>query len=373
MTLLNKLKQKEKDLITLISNKAKNQGVRAFVVGGVVRDLILNKEIKDIDFLIEGSAIDFVKKAGFEIKSIHESFDTAKILINNEEIDVASTRSENYPKSGCLPVVDKVGIKIEEDLKRRDFTINSIAINIINNEIIDPFNGKNDIQNKILKVLHNKSFEDDPTRILRGLDFKYRFNFDFSNDDKQLIENLLKNYNREGLSIDRIYLTLNKIFSFSYSDKILKDIIEKEIYKIWTNKVQIKTNEIEEIKKTIQLFKINEQNKFYIMALETFPYIKAPLKNDFEIYEFFKKFKSTQLAFYYFKTKDENAIKYLKLKDIKPLISGKTLIDNGFEQGEIIGHILNLILKEKILNPNNLKTLKDEIDFAIKMKPWLVF
>lgn len=369
MTLLNKLNQNEKNLISLISDEAKKQGIRAFVVGGVVRDLILNKEIKDIDFLIEGSAINFVKKAGFEIKSIHESFDTAKVLINNEEIDIASTRSENYPKSGCLPVVNKVGIKIEDDLKRRDFTINSIAIDIINNEIIDPFNGKDDIQNGVLKVLHNKSYIDDPTRILRGLDFKYRFNFDFSNEDKILIEKTLEDYDREGLSIDRIYLTLNKIFSFSYSNKILKEIIEKEIYKIWTNKVQIKIEEIEEIEKTIQLFEIEEKNKFYIMALEAFPYIKAPLKNDFEIYEFFKKFKSTQLAFYYFKTKDENSIKYLKIKDIKPLISGKTLIDNGFEQGEIIGQILNSILKEKILNPNNLKTVEDEINFALKMKP----
>lgn len=366
MNLIEKLDDKNKRILEIIKNSAVQNGEKVFVVGGVVRDLILNKKIKDVDFLIEGSAIDFCKKSNFKIKSIHENFNTAKIEIEGEEIDVASTREETYPKAGCLPVVQNVGTEIKKDLKRRDFTINSIAINILTNEIIDPFCGISDIEKKILKILHDKSFIDDPTRILRGLDFKYRFNFEFDEKTEDLIKKCTENYDNSGLSIDRICLTLNKIFSSKNSDKILKDISDKEIYKIWTKKIGIKTEEIQKLEDTIKLFPEAKKNKLYLMALENCPYIKASFKDDFEIYEFFKKFNNEQLAFYYFKTEDKSAVKFLEIKEIKPLITGKTLIEKGFCEGEIIGTVLNSILKEKILNKNSLNTVQSEIDFALK-------
>lgn len=364
--MLKKLKEKQKNIVEIIKNHALEQNLKAYVVGGVVRDLILDKEIKDVDFLIEGSAIDFAKNAGLEIKSTHESFNTVKVEILGDEIDVASTRKEIYPNEGSLPSVQEVGIKIEDDLKRRDFTVNSIAINILTNEIIDPFCGKDDIKNGVLRVLHDKSFLDDPTRILRGLDFKYRFNFDFDKNTKKLIKEAVKTFNREFLSIDRIYLTLNKIFSSKNADKVLADILEDEIYKIWMNKTDLKKEEINFLVEVEKIFDIKEKSSFYIMALDSIPYVKVNLKDDFEIYEFYKKFKPLGLAFYYFKTKDESAIRYLKLKDIKPLIKGGDLIENGFYEGEIIGVILNSILKEKILNPKKLDTFEKELDFAIK-------
>ncbi len=366
MNLINKLNGKNKEIVDIIKNAAKQTGYKAYIVGGVVRDLILNKDIKDIDFLIEGNAIEFVQNAGFKIKSIHDDFKTIKAEILGCETDFASTRSETYPSMGCLPILENWGIKIEQDLKRRDFTINSIAIDIKSGEIIDPYFGQKDIQEGILKILHEKSFKDDPTRILRGLDFKYRFNFDFCKNTKKLIQNTVETFDNKALSIDRIYLTLNKIFKNENADKILEEILDYKIYKIWTKSVGIEKNQIKKLKNTIELFQVEEKNKLYIMALENSPYIKAPLKNDFEIYEFFKKFNLIQLAFYYFKTEDASALKYLKIKDIKPIITGKTLIEKGFPQGEIIGVILNTILKEKILNPENFDTEKKELDFVFK-------
>lgn len=356
--------KKNKKIIEIIKKTSNETKMKAYIVGGVVRDIILGGEIKDIDFLIEGSAIDFTKKADLKIKSIHETFNTVKVEILNTEIDIASTRIEKYPAPGCLPVVIETGVKIEDDLKRRDFTINSIAINLENNNLIDPFNGEGDIKSKKLKILHQKSFIDDPTRILRGLDFKYRFDFDFGENEKKLIKECTINYDNSQLSIDRIYLTLKKIFNSDNSDKILKDLLQNEIYKIWTQKIGIKINEITALYDAIKKFDAKKSD-ICLMALNDCPYLKAHLADDFEIYNFFKKFNLNQLAFYYFKTKDENALKYLKLKDIKPLMTGKILMENGFMEGEIIGIILNSILKEKILNPQKFNDINDELDFVL--------
>lgn len=357
-----------KKIAEIISNAAKKQGVRAFIVGGAARDLILGKKIKDIDFLIEGSAIDFAKKSGFKIKSAHESFNTVKAEIEGVEVDIASTRAETYPAPGCLPVVAETGVSIEEDLKRRDFTVNSIAIDLFTGEYIDPYLGRQDIENKVLKVLHEKSFIDDPTRILRGLDFKYRFNFEFGENEKKLIKECAETFDNSALSIDRVYLTLNKIFSSAFSDKILKDIIENKIYKIWTNKLGIKTNEIAQLDEAISKFAPNSKAEIYLMSLNDCPYVKAPLKDNFEIYNFFKKMKLNQICFYYFKTKDKAALEYLKIKDTKLFVTGKTLLDSGFQQGEIIGQILNALLKEKILNPDKFKTIEDETNYIKQFK-----
>ena len=366
MNLIEKLDDKNKRILDIIKNYALQFNVNAYIVGGPVRDLIMGNLIKDIDFLIEGDAIQFAIKSGLKIKSIHEDFKTVKVEILDEIIDIASTRSENYPFMGCLPVLDKVGIKIEEDLKRRDYTVNAIALDIKTADIIDPYNGQEDIKKGVLKILHDKSFLDDPTRILRGYDFKYRFNFEFDENTKNLIQSCPENFDNSGLSIDRIYLTLNKIFKNPFADKILKEIIQNETYKIWTNKIGILTDEISALKQATELFKIEEKNKFYMMALENCPYIKVKFKDDFEIYNFFKKFNEVQLAFYYFKTGDNSALKYLKIKDIKPLITGKTLIDEGFSEGPVIGDILNSIQKEKILYPNTLISAEDELNFAFK-------
>ncbi len=366
MNLLAKLPEKERKIIDIILNSCDEYKGKIYIVGGVVRDLLMNKDVKDIDFLIEGNAIDFAKKANLNIKSQHEPFCTVKVEILDQEIDIASTRIETYQYMGALPTVTQTGVNINEDLKRRDYTINSIAYNVYSNKIFDPFLGAKDIQNGILKILHKNSFLDDPTRILRGLDFKHRFNFKFDKETYFLIQKCINNFNNEHLSIDRIYLTLNKIFSFSYSSKILEDILDDEIYKIWLNKTELKKTEIKKLDEAKTIFGVEEQNKLYICALESFFYIKPKFNNNYEIYEFFKKFNNIQLALYYFKTQDKNAVKYLEFKDTKPLINGHDLKALGFKQGEFIGRILKSILKEKVLNTNVFQTKDDEIEYVLK-------
>ena len=123
-----------------------------YYVGGIVRDEILGIPSFDVDFCYEGNAIEFAQNLNI-IKS-NPDFGTVRVQSEAGEIDIASTRTETYPKAGHMPVVKEIGCSLKEDLKRRDFTINALAKNTLNNKIIDYFNGLDDIKNK--KLNYNK-------------------------------------------------------------------------------------------------------------------------------------------------------------------------------------------------------------------------
>ncbi|HEY9886111.1 MAG TPA: poly-A polymerase, partial [Vampirovibrionales bacterium] len=161
-----------------LSEIARNNNQSIYLVGGAVRDFLLNKRNFDIDIICDMGAIELAKKLeeeGFaEIKSLHKDFGTAKVIIkeNKQEIDIATTRSETYSEPGALPKTH-YPTSIQKDLSRRDFTINAIALKIENKEIefIDPFDGRADLRAGIIQVLHSKSYYEDPTRIFRAIRF----------------------------------------------------------------------------------------------------------------------------------------------------------------------------------------------------------
>ncbi len=361
-----KFSKKIETILNIIAANARDLEVSAYFVGGMVRDMLMGIDIKDIDILIEGSAINFVQKLSqnFEgknidilIKSIHSSFDTVKTIINGVEIDFASTREEDYPLPGCLPVVKNIGCSIEKDLKRRDFTVNAIAArlnfkdNFLHYEIIDPYNGAGDIKLKNLKILHNKSYIDDPTRILRGIDFMFRFGFDFSKNDKILMENYLKSPDREGLSFDRVKLTIKKLFIKNHAKKAYKYIFENKIYKIWQDKPGFKLEWIDRILESVKIFDIPKEEIFLKIFFENhFVYNFLPeCASNYEIYNFYKKFKPVDLAFLYSAFNDKNAVFYFqKLKDVKLDITGDDLIKQGFCQGRELGRELSRLFEAKI-------------------------
>lgn len=349
-----------------IVQNADKLGISAYFVGGMVRDQLMGIKVKDIDILIEGSAIDFVqnfaritsKELDVVIKSIHETFDTAKTIINGVEIDFASTREEDYPKSGCLPVVKNIGCPVECDLKRRDFTVNAIAArllldkNELKYELIDPFNGKDDIKTRTLRVLHGNSYIDDPTRILRGVDFKYRFNFDFSENDKILIKEYLKSPDREGLSIDRVKLTLKKLFSNINAKESYKYILENEIYRIWSDTPVFKADWAQRLYDSSKIFNAVKEDVF-LKAIFECPDKAVNLQNvnlsNYEIYKSYKNLKNIDLALQYAVYDDcDTVFYYKKLKDIKPDITGDDLIKQGFKQGRELGDKLSRCFEIKL-------------------------
>jgi len=179
---MKKLPLEFKKVINLTEKISKQLGMPAYLVGGCLRDLILQVKNFDLDIVVEGNGIIFAQKLAKELKvdlKIHERFGTATLILANRlKVDIATAREEKYPTCASLPVV-KPG-SLEADLFRRDFTINAIAASIFSGKIqkfIDPFCGRADLKAKKIRILHDLSFKDDPTRILRAIRFEQRFNF----------------------------------------------------------------------------------------------------------------------------------------------------------------------------------------------------
>ena len=169
-----------------IAGMEKLLGCRIFIVGGYVRDSILKKESRDIDFCVEGDGIG-VARALHErsggVLTVHKKFLTATLKPKDGvTLDFATARTETYPAPAAMPAVKPATLR--DDLRRRDFTINAIAIPLseasrpkIPDALIDPCGGYRDIKSGIVRVMHEKSFTDDPTRVLRAVRYAVRFGF----------------------------------------------------------------------------------------------------------------------------------------------------------------------------------------------------
>lgn len=181
-------------LLQTIGQVAKKLGYNAFAVGGFVRDLLLKKTNLDLDIVVEGDGIVFAKTLAEHLGGryrTHERFKTAMILMGNGfKIDIATARLEYYEYPAAMPTVELSSIKL--DLSRRDFTINAMAIHL-NPEhfgtLIDFFNCQNDLKQKSIKILHNLSFVEDPSRIFRAIRFEKRMEFEISPHTRRLINN----------------------------------------------------------------------------------------------------------------------------------------------------------------------------------------
>jgi tRNA nucleotidyltransferase (CCA-adding enzyme) len=157
-----------------------------YLVGGAVRDLLLGRGRTDIDLVVEGDAAALASRLGAEVVE-HERFATAKVTLDGHEVDIAAARSESYPHPGALPVVEAAG-GIEADLARRDFTINAIAVPLRGEaDLIDPHGGREDLKLGLLRILHSRSFVDDPTRALRAARYAARFGFELEPETAELL------------------------------------------------------------------------------------------------------------------------------------------------------------------------------------------
>ncbi|MCP4341451.1 MAG: CBS domain-containing protein [Desulfobulbaceae bacterium] len=181
-------------LLQTIGGVADEVGHNAFAVGGFVRDLLLKKPNLDLDIVVEGDGIGFAKSLAAHLGGryrTHERFKTAVVLMpNGFKIDIATARLEYYEYPAAMPTVELSSIKL--DLFRRDFTINAMAIQLNQEQfgtLIDFFNSQNDLKQKSVKVLHNLSFVEDPSRIFRAVRFEKRMEFQISPHTKRLIRN----------------------------------------------------------------------------------------------------------------------------------------------------------------------------------------
>jgi tRNA nucleotidyltransferase (CCA-adding enzyme) len=151
------------------------RGIRAYLVGGAVRDLLLGRPRTDIDIAVEDGVGELAERLGGEVRA-HERFGTAIVRVDGLEVDLATTRTEEYAHPGALPEVR--ASSLAEDLSRRDFTLNAMATPLAGEpELIDFHGGLEDLRLGRLRVLHPRSFEDDPTRALRAARYAARYGF----------------------------------------------------------------------------------------------------------------------------------------------------------------------------------------------------
>jgi tRNA nucleotidyltransferase (CCA-adding enzyme) len=157
-----------------------------YLVGGAVRDLLLRRPRADVDLLVEGDATALAADLG-GANAAHERFGTVKVDVGGHELDIAGARTESYPEPGALPVVSPAE-SIGEDLARRDFTINAMAIPLQGEpRLIDPHGGREDLERELLRVLHDRSFVDDPTRAIRAARYASRFGFGLEPETERLL------------------------------------------------------------------------------------------------------------------------------------------------------------------------------------------
>jgi len=211
-----RLPQKIMTILARAGQVAQELGYHAYVVGGFVRDLFIKQENLDVDLVIEGDGIIFAKTfaARYGARArVFQKFKTAVIIFPDDfKIDVATARTEYYEAPGALPVVEYSSIKM--DLYRRDFTINTLAINLNPDEfgtLLDFFGALRDLKERRISVLHNLSFVEDPTRVFRAIRFEQRFGFRISKLTINLIQNAVKNNFFDRLSGVRLFHELQLI------------------------------------------------------------------------------------------------------------------------------------------------------------------
>ena len=284
------------NLYTIIANYLKiHKDVKVAFVGGYVRDLLIkrfhsNDILKNLDYdlIIEGSSLSLAKFIKKNIKNVKiclikefELYNTVEINIDNIKIDIASAREEKYLSPGLNPSVSDASI--EDDLKRRDFSINSVAYEISQNKIYDPFNGISHIKRKELNLLHKDSIRDDPSRLLRCAKYATRLGFNISKESLYQAQRVLNNwpwkYTKNnygfkfppGISI-RIRMELTEIFKYDNFTEIIRTLAEWRVLSLLDENIKLDNkfirglSWIKRLKGNSILFLIKDSNSLEIIS-----------------------------------------------------------------------------------------------------------
>ena len=378
----NQLSANQNLAVKFIANVAEMHSAKAFLVGGVVRDIILNKKIHDIDIAVESDPnlmFESLKNSEqFQIVSMSE-FGVVKGVFDDVEIDIAMTRKEAYLSPGALP---KVFLKteIDVDLLRRDFSINALAVSLNSKtwgEVIDVSNSLEDLENGVIKILHPNSFIDDPTRIFRAIKYANRLNMKIS---KCTYENMYKSIeNVNLLSGKRIANEILSIFQEDNFENILNHqimimIFEKfEFHLADRNTLQ----DLENIKNIC----INDENMWWVFISSHFNYLdrekfsnRLDLKTknhkaimDFTTVERMDTNLQKEDLYKYLNMIPKNILEISKklleqksilqieifqsiLFDLETIIDGESILELGVNEGPEIGRVLNSLTMKIVTN-----------------------
>lgn len=395
-----------------IGQIAHRLGLKAYAVGGFVRDLLLQTTNFDIDIMVNGDAIPFATQAAKEFNAeckLIDRFHTAHMYLPGMTVDFSSARKEIYEQPGALPTVS-LSSNITDDLHRRDFTINAIALSISPDkpfELVDPFGGARDIERKQIKILHAKSFEDDPTRLYRALRFADRFNFNLEPTTEDLFDTAIAMNAPATVSPKRIAAEIDKCFQEKrpltllnkYQSAGLLSFFHKSFTRLKRPAFSFCMVKAVATRLSFKFKNISENALFWSLLLLSIPPAEAqPLLNasglphsitntiwntltsfssvpqkliaandNFSIYKTLSEAtpETTGLMLLCFKQPEitSKLNTYVnELSKIKPAISGDDLLEIGIAPGPQIRDIFEQILRKKL---NGIEmTRKDELDLA---------
>jgi len=257
------------ELVKDISRLAAKRGERVYLVGGVVRDLLLGCPNFDLDLVVEGDAVTLAQEvatAGQAKLLAHHRFGTAKLRYESFTLDLATARKETYARPGALPLVTPGTLK--DDLIRRDFSINAMAISLAANDygdLIDPYQGRSDLERGLIRVLHPKSFRDDATRILRGVCYEQRFGFEFEAETARLLKRDIPTL--DTISGDRIRHELEHIFEEDRPELAIKRLAGLGVLQRINPSLKVRGRIAEEFQKARRLRKPGQLPSLYFCLL----------------------------------------------------------------------------------------------------------
>ncbi|UCZ54437.1 CBS domain-containing protein [Bacillus shivajii] len=406
------------DLLMLIGQEAAHKNMKAYLIGGMVRDLLLERQNEDMDIVIEGDGIELAEKLqslyGGHVRP-HEEFRTATWTHpTGFKIDLTSARTEYYDFPAALPKVEMSNIK--EDLYRRDFTINAMGICLHEDqfgELIDYFQGYEDLKQGKLKVLYNLSFVEDPTRILRAIRFESRFQF-FMNDQtfslaKQSANHILSvSKQRLSSELNRLFFEEDSLYGYHRLDELnilpylLEHIVDEssiykrlEAFKEMRNKIKNKKIKLSRSLWAGQFFSLTSLSIHALEEIEAFCLTKddgqvvqklyslleeKPLDNisiDSPYSEWHKHFANVKIeplvAYFAIEVsmKPEfmsKSVEYIvKRETLEPLLDGKDLIEHGLSPGphfkEMLEHAERLQMDNSSLSKQSL--LEDVLRYQL--------
>jgi tRNA nucleotidyltransferase (CCA-adding enzyme) len=402
MTLSSKLKgylpQQIFTLLQDIGVQADAMGHNIFLVGGIVRDLFLKRTNYDFDAVVEGDAVKLAQKLSQRVQvkaTIHRRFGTAKLKFNDFSLDIATARREQYIRPGALPDIQPGSIA--DDLFRRDFSVNAMALCLTPGrfgELIDNYNGQEDIKKKFIRVLHSNSFVDDATRIFRAIRYEQRLGFTI---EPQTVELLSRDLSMiDSISGDRLRHELMLILAEEYPERMLLRAGELGVLRKLRSSLEASDWLSEKFEQARQLEKHSSLELLYLclfiyalsireneqfMARLNFPkkvvqamnqtlQLKAKLRlltkhamKPSDIYRFLHNYmpqaiQAHMLASQYAIVKEHSDLYLNRLRYLKPQLNGNDIKEMGVPAGQTIGKVLVVLHKAKL--NGELRTRQDE-------------
>ncbi|HOM02540.1 MAG TPA: CBS domain-containing protein [Acetivibrio sp.] len=417
---INALPKRVKNLLIEAGKIADDEGLNAYVVGGFVRDLILGEENFDIDIVVEGDALRFSEKLANHYQAQltkHDRFGTAVVVLEDDfKIDVVTARKEYYEYPASLPVVE--GGTIKDDLFRRDFTINSMAIKLNKSgfgNIVDFYGGRKDLQMGLIRILYNLSFVEDPTRIFRAIRFEQRYDFKMEEKTEEFAIKAIESGILGKVSLERInfeFFAMLKesnilailermenlrIFKMVYPEIKLTDGLKKLLKNAEEDlayfREKLKSQEaidrtllyllilysdmsFENASKLSENMRLSKEYKSEILKLiEVKDRVLSNLSGNIDMsnYHVYNELKGVSVEILLVlcmlsreKKLIARIILYINsLKDIKTQVTGKDLKQLGIEPGPEYALLLEKVLAEKL--NGNLQTYNDELAFLKKI------